>query len=80
MNKAFCTATCENCFFNMKNKRRPIVNKAQASLTWVGINSGNVIHSTIVHCRNFWNNTAEHPTQLILHLLAYIIMIQNMVM
>ena len=49
LNKAFCTATCVNCFLKYENKRRDIVNnEVQASLAWVGINSGNVAHSNIV--------------------------------
>ena len=46
---ALCTAAGANCFLKCMNKRRDVVSDGQPTLACVGINSGNVVHSNIVH-------------------------------
>ena len=46
---ALCPAAGANYFFKCVNKRRNVDSNVQPTLAWVGINSGNVVHSNVVH-------------------------------
>ena len=49
LNAALCIATGTNLCFICKNNRRDVGTGAQPRLVVVGINSGNVVHSNVVH-------------------------------
>ena len=49
LNGTLCPATHSNCFSECENEGRGVGNEVHLRLVWVGINSGNVVHSNVVH-------------------------------
>ena len=49
MNDRLCTAIGVNQFFMCKNNRGDVGTDVQTRLAEVGMNSGNIVHSNVVH-------------------------------
>ncbi len=49
MNDGFCIAIGANHFYMCKNNERYVRADVQARLAKIGTNSGNVVHSNVVH-------------------------------